>query len=62
MECSKILFLEKQKYNKINNSFENNDDKNIKIDIKKNEKEKEKIHSCCKLKTLLFNLFLYIKT
>jgi GTPase SAR1 family protein len=42
MECSKILFFEKQKYNKINNSFENNDDKNIKIDIKKNEKRKGK--------------------
>ena len=45
MECSKILFLEKQKYNKINNSFENNDDKNIKINIKKNEKERKK--KCC---------------
>ena len=42
MECSKIWFFEKQKYNKINNSFENNNDKNIKIDIKKNEKRKGK--------------------
>ena len=49
MECSKILYFEKEKYNKINNSFDNDNNKTIKINIKKNEKNKRetKDEPCC---------------
>ena len=41
--------VEKEKYNKINNSFDNDNNKTIKINIKKNEKNKRKTKDepCC---------------